>query len=341
MSATTETAIPLIALDDVVVSYPATGRGTSAVLAADHVHLHVVANETVGLVGESGSGKSTVARVAALLQRPTSGGVRVGGVDGLGASRGELKALRRRMQVVFQDPYDSLNPRHTIGDAIAEPLIIQGVGDAGTRDRRVEELLVQVGLPTTVIGRYPHQLSGGQLQRVAIARALSVEPEILILDEPVSALDVSVQAQVLALLATLHRDLGLAYLLVAHDLAVVYRLCDRIAVMYFGGVVEELSSEDLVQYSLHPYTWSLLDAVPSVERYEQVDATASIEASASLDGTAPLGSGCRFANRCAYATDLCRTEVPPLRAVGRPGQAVACHYAGQLQREVLAAGSGL
>jgi oligopeptide/dipeptide ABC transporter ATP-binding protein len=330
MSATSaETA--LVALDDVVVSYGVSGRNKAPVVAADHVQLQVVANETVGLVGESGSGKTTVARVAALLQRPTSGGVTVGGVDGLRASRKEVKALRRRMQVVFQDPYDSLNPRHTIGAAIAEPLVIQGVRDAETRNRRVEELLVQVGLPTSVVSRYPHQLSGGQLQRVAIARALSVEPDVLILDEPVSALDVSVQAQVLALLARLHRDLGLAYLLIAHDLAVVYRLCDRIAVMYFGGIVEELASEDLVQSSLHPYTWSLLEAVPSLTPGEQGDASTP---TALLDGTAPLGSGCRFANRCPYATDLCRTEVPLLRPVGRPGQAVACHYAGQLQREV-------
>ncbi len=302
----------------------AIGAGRPPVRAVEDVSFTVAAGETLGLVGESGCGKSTVGRLLLALETPTAGEVRIGG-NSLGAmGRGALRTLRRTVQVIFQDPYSSLNPRMTVGQIIAEPLLVHGIRRGRTAARaRVAELLDQVTLHGTMAERYPHELSGGQRQRVGIARALAFEPRLIVCDEAVSALDVSVQGQVVNLLAELKRTHGLAYLFIAHDLAVVRHLSDRVAVMYLGRMAELGPADALYEAPLHPYTRTLLDAVPvpdpAVERTRPRRIPVG-EPPSPLDPP----SGCVFRTRCPHAIGLCAETVPPLRSFGA-GRFAACH----------------
>jgi oligopeptide/dipeptide ABC transporter ATP-binding protein len=284
----------------------------------------VASGETLALVGESGCGKTTLGRVAALLHAPSAGRVRLGERDVASVRGRALRALRRRVQTVFQDPFGSLNPRLTIGKSLREPLEIHGVGTKAEQQRRAETLIQAVGLGPRDLGRFPHQFSGGQRQRIAIARALALDPELIVLDEPLSSLDVSVQSQVLNLLAELKRDRGLAYLFISHDLAAVEHLADRIAVMYLGRVVELAPRDQVLRAPAHHYTRALIDAVP---RLDQVRARRR-----PLKGDVPSPiappPGCAFHPRCPRAEARCMTERPMLDpAPGRAGDhRVACHF---------------
>ena len=322
---------PLVEVTALVKHYPkerpwlGLGRARNAVRAVDGVSFTIAAGKTLGLVGESGSGKTTVARTLLRLTEPTSGSFRLDGTEVFGLAATPLRALRRRMQIVFQDPYGSLNPRMTVRQTLREPLAIHRLAPKGERDARVHALLGEVGLDHTLAGQYPHELSGGQRQRVGIARALSVEPAFLVCDEPVSALDVSVQAQVLNLLADLQRTRGLTYLFIAHDLAVVKHIADDVAVMYLGRIVERAPREAVYSLPRHPYTHSLLSAVPVP------DPTAAPQR-IILQGDVPSPTeppaGCAFHPRCPHPSknERCRTEAPALREV-TPGHLAACHFA--------------
>ncbi|HTH65054.1 MAG TPA: oligopeptide/dipeptide ABC transporter ATP-binding protein [Gemmatimonadales bacterium] len=301
------------------------GRARNAVRAVDGVSFAIPAGKTLGLVGESGSGKTTVARTLLRLTEPTSGSFRLDGTEVFGLRATPLRALRRRMQIVFQDPYGSLNPRMTVRQTLREPLAIHRLVPKAERDARVHALLGEVGLDQTLADQYPHELSGGQRQRVGIARALSVEPAFLVCDEPVSALDVSVQAQVLNLLADLQRARGLTYLFIAHDLAVVKHIADDVAVMYLGRIVERAPRAAVYSLPRHPYTRSLLSAIPVP------DPTATpqrIILQGDVPSPADPPAGCPFHPRCPHPrkTDRCRTEPPALREV-TPGHLAACHFA--------------
>ncbi len=306
------------------------------VRAVAGVSFTVERGETLGVVGESGSGKSTLARAILQLERPTRGRVYFGEVELTGLwrkrrDRVRLRQLRQRMQLVFQDPYASLNPRLSVEEIIAEPLVNFGSKDARARRKRVEELLGEVGMSPHYLFRYPHELSGGQRQRVGIARALALAPELLILDEPVSALDVSIQAQVLNLLAELRTRLGLTYLFIAHDLAVVRYLAERVAVMYLGRIVELAARAALFDQPLHPYTQALLAAVPEAE-----PGAAPFVHRAVVTGEVPSPisspSGCVFHPRCPLATALCKEQLPELRVL-EDGRQVACHHAQRSQKQ--------
>jgi oligopeptide/dipeptide ABC transporter ATP-binding protein len=305
------------------------GLGTPRhlVRAVDDVSFTVAAGETLGLVGESGCGKSTVARGILRLIEPTAGRVGFDGHDVLALPPAEMRALRRRMQIVFQDPYGSLNPRMTVRQTLREPLDIHRLAAGPARDERVADLLEEVGLTLDLADRYPHELSGGQRQRVGIARALSVRPALIVCDEPVSALDVSVQAQVLILLADLRAERGLTYLFIAHDLAVVRHIADRVAVMYLGRIVELAPALALYGEPRHPYTRALLSAVP-------VPDPAAAPRRIVLEGDPPSAAspprGCPFHPRCPHParSERCRTELPQLQSVG-PGHQAACHFAEQ------------
>jgi len=320
---------PLLEVDSLVKHFPIT-RGVvrrkqvGAVQAVDGVSFEIRAGETLGLVGETGCGKSTTARLIARLLEPTSGQIKFEGRD-LAAMKGrELKAARRDVQMIFQDPYSALNPRRTVGAIIAEPFRIHGLlKDSAARRVRVQELMELVGLSPEHYNRYPHEFSGGQRQRIGVARALALEPKLIIADEPVSALDVSIQAQILNLLADLQRDLGLSLLFIAHDLSVVRHMCDRVAVMYLGRIVEQASNEQLYANPQHPYTDALLAAVP------RPDPASSGRKRAVLGGDPPSPSnppsGCRFHTRCPRAQSLCSTSDPSLEATS-PGGTAACHF---------------
>jgi len=302
----------------------AIGRG-EVVHAVDDVSLSVAPGETLGLVGESGCGKSTLARCVMRLHEPTSGTVRFDGVDLTAAGRRELRALRQHIAMIFQDPYASLNPRRTVQDIVAEPLRIHRLASGRDLDARVAELLDRVGLATEHARRYPHEFSGGQRQRIGVARALATSPKLVICDEPVSALDVSIQAQVLNLLRDLQADLGLTLVFIAHDLGVVRHVADRIAVMYLGRIVESATTDDLFAAPRHPYTEALLSAVPVPDP----DAAAErLREEIVLEGDVPSPiappPGCHFHPRCRFATDACRTTAPPLEAAG--AGVVACHH---------------
>jgi len=320
---------PLLEVRDLVKHFPvrrgAFGRVQGHVRAVDGVSFDLWRGETLGLVGESGCGKSTTGRAILRLVEPTAGTVRFDGQDVGALDRSKLRALRRRAQIVFQDPVGSLNPRLSVGAMLEEALAVHGLGGPNRRDRAVE-LLEQVGLSADHIDRYPHEFSGGQRQRLGIARALSVEPELLVLDEPVSALDVSVQAQVINLLADLQEKLGLTYLFIAHDLALVEHVSDRVAVMYLGRIVEMADARALYAAPRHPYTRALLSAVP---RPDPVGRAARERIVLAGDVPSPVDppSGCTFHPRCPHpAKDAkCRDVVPSLER-DAAGGAVACHY---------------
>jgi oligopeptide transport system ATP-binding protein len=326
---------PLIELRDIKMHFPMRRSSLlrsrrEVVHAVDGVSLSIRRGETLGLVGESGCGKTTVGRVVAALYRPTSGTVAFDGVDVGSLPRGELRVLRRRFQIVFQDPFLSLNPRMTVGALIGEGLAIHRIGDRAGRAARVAELMDMVGLRPGLVSRYPHEFSGGQRQRIAIARALAPNPELIVLDEPVSSLDVSIQAQILRLLADLQVRLGLTYLLIGHDLAVIGNMCQSVAVMYLGRIVETAERSALYQKPLHPYTRALFSAAPipdpGIERTRERIVLVG-EVPSPIDPPA----GCRFNTRCPIAAERCRTEDPPLRTIeldGRPSRGqVACHFA--------------
>ncbi|TPQ31757.1 peptide ABC transporter ATP-binding protein [Bradyrhizobium guangdongense] len=311
---------PLLKVDDLVVEY---GLGNRTVHAVSGVSLEVARGETLGLVGESGCGKSTLGRAVLQLRRPKSGSVLFDGHD-LTAMQGEtLRKMRQRVQLIFQDPIASLNPRRRIGDIVAEPLIIAGVKDPEKRKQVVWEVLSAVGLdPELVVGRLPHEFSGGQCQRICIARALVLNPEFIVCDEPVSALDVSIRAQILNLLEEMKARFGLTLLFIAHDLAVVKAVSDRVAVMYLGRLCEVAPSEQLFAKPAHPYTALLLEAIPVPD--PDVRPAESVATGEPPSPIAPP-SGCRFRTRCPRADQRCSAEMPELREVV-PGQLVACHH---------------
>ncbi len=318
---------PLLRVTDLVKHYRAGGLFAGKappVRAVEGVSFEIARGETLGLVGESGCGKSSVGRTILRLQPPTAGRAEFEGQDIFALGREPLRALRRRMQIIFQDPYSSLNPRMTVGAAIAEGIEIHRlVPRAGIR-ARVEALLQEVGLDPSYARRYPHEFSGGQRQRIGIARALAFEPAFIVCDEPVSALDVSVQAQVLNLLADLQRQRGLSYLFIAHDLAVVRQIAQRVAVMYLGHIVETAATEALLADPRHPYTQALLSAVPEPDPSAQRN---RIVLSGDLPSPSNPPSGCPFHTRCFHPlkSERCRTEKPQLRPVA--ASLVACHYA--------------
>lgn len=295
---------------------------TGQVRAVDDVSFTLQKGETLGLVGESGCGKTTVARTLLRLIPATSGQVLFEGQDMLHASRRQLKSFRSKMQIVFQDPYGSLDPRRTVGDSIAEGLVIHGIGDRHRRQELVSTMIEKVGLSPAVLERFPHEFSGGQRQRIGIARALVMEPTLLVLDEPVSALDVSIQAQVLNLLRTLQTDLGLTYLFVAHNLGVVEYISTQIGVMYLGKLVERGPSKAVFHRPLHPYTKALAAAVP---RPHPGATRERIVLQGDVPSPANPPSGCRFHTRCWLAKDICKTQEPALTEK-MPGRWAACHF---------------
>ncbi|MFG1420539.1 ABC transporter ATP-binding protein [Roseixanthobacter liquoris] len=309
----------ILRVDDLSVHF-ATARGT--VQAVTDVSLDLAPGKTLGLVGESGCGKSTLGRAVMRLIEPTAGRIWLDGEDVTHDTRRRLRSARRKVQMVFQDPFASLDPRWTVGELIAEPLHIHGVGTRAARRARVADLLEKVGLPADASERTPHQFSGGQRQRIGIARALALEPKVIVLDEPVSALDVSVQAQILNLLVDIQRALGVAFLFISHDLSVVEYVSDRVAVMYLGRIVEVADRQTLWRRPAHPYTRALLDAVPRIP--------AVTPRPAPLKGDLPSPyappGGCAFHTRCPLAFDLGRSKAPALRQVGA-GHRVACHLA--------------
>ena len=318
---------PLLSVRHLVKYYQSGGlfgRAAPPVRAVDGVSFDVGRGETLALVGESGCGKSSVGRTILRLQEPTSGESLYDGVDIFSLDRNTLREQRRHMQIIFQDPYSSLNPRMTIGAAIAEGLEIHRLAPRAEIPGRVAALLEEVGLDSSYAGRYPHEFSGGQRQRIGIARALAVQPSFIVCDEPVSALDVSVQAQVLNLLADLQRQRGLSYLFIAHDLAVVRQIAHRIAVMYLGRIVEQGPTDEILSQPRHPYTVALLSAVPEPDPSTQ---KSRIVLSGDLPSPANPPPGCPFHTRCFHPlkSARCRTEVPPLRPIS--GTLAACHYA--------------
>lgn len=305
-------------------------RVVGQVRAVDDVSFTIRRGETLSLVGESGCGKTTTARCILRALQPTSGEVLFraqGGVTDLARlSRGELQPLRREMQMIFQDPFSSLNPRMTILDIVGEPLLVHGIRSRRERTDRVAELLRKVGMRPEYMNRFPHAFSGGQRQRIGIARALALHPRLVVADEAVSALDVSVQAQILNLLVDLQEELGLTYLFVAHDLSVVKHISDRVAVMYVGQIVELTDRESLFESPKHPYTGALLSAVP---RPDPRSRSQRIVLQGEVANPAAPPSGCYFHPRCPYALDRCRIEAPPLAEIG-PGHLVRCHRAREL-----------
>ncbi len=319
---------PILQVDDLKVHFPirrgVLRRQVGAIRAVDGVSLQVQKGETLGLVGESGCGKSTTARAILQLIRPTSGTVTFQGEDLTTLSGGELREKRRHMQMIFQDPYASLNRRMTVRRIVEEPLVIHGtITNPTERQEKVEELLETVGLDPAHMSRYPYAFSGGQRQRIGIARALALQPDLIVCDEPISALDVSIQAQVVNLLKRLQHEFGLTYVFIAHDLSMVRHISDRVAVMYLGKIVEVADSDSLYGQPLHPYTRALISAVPvpspRLERTRERVAMAG-----ELPSPRDVIPGCKFASRCPFAVDVCRDEEPVLRDVG-VGRQVACH----------------
>ena len=316
---------PLVEAVDLVKHFPLGRRSTDVVHAVDGVSLEVRRGETLGIVGESGCGKSTLGRLLVRLHAPTSGTVTFDGTDITTLNRRELRPFRREMQLIFQDPYASLNPRKRVSTILADPLRIHKYGDRAKIKARVRELLDLVGLSPEHVNRYPHEFSGGQRQRIGVARALALHPRLIIADEPVSALDVSIRAQVINLLDDLQDELNLTYIFIAHDLGVVRHVSDRIAVMYLGKIVEVSPAEELYQRPLHPYAEALLSAVPIPDPDLSEQRTQVV-----LEGDVPSPvappSGCRFHTRCRYATEICSTQEPELIEHGNQGHLAACHH---------------
>jgi len=303
-------------------------RTVGHIKAVDGISFDIYQGETLGLVGESGCGKSTAGRTILQLEEPTAGTVQFADRELTEMSRTEVRKARRHMQMIFQDPYASLNPRMTVGNIISEPLTIHGLGDSAARKERVQELLRVVGLNPYFVNRYPHEFSGGQRQRIGVARALATNPSFIVADEPISALDVSIQAQVVNMLDDLKQELGLTYLFIAHDLSMVRYISDRVAVMYLGRIVELSSRNEVYDHPLHPYTQALLSAIPVPDPDKEAKRQRII-----LEGDVPSPanppSGCRFHPRCAYATDVCREVDPEFRDMGTAAvpHMVACHHA--------------
>ena len=321
---------PLLEVRDLVKEFPVTAgailqRRVASVHAVSNVSFTVPAGETFGLVGESGCGKTTIGRVVVALERPDSGAVLLSGRDVSALSGSDLRRQRRDLQLMFQDPYSSLDPRMRVGSIIREPLSIQRVGTRREQDQRVFDLLDEVGLPRNAVERYPHEFSGGQRQRIGLARALTLSPKLIVADEPVSALDVSIRAQVLNLMKRLQADHGLTYIVISHDLAVVKYMADRIGVMYLGKMVEMGPADAIYQRAAHPYTAGLIATIPVPDP----GGAKAAENGAGIKGELPSPihppSGCRFRTRCPYVQDVCADEEPPLRSFG-PGHIAACHF---------------
>jgi peptide/nickel transport system ATP-binding protein/oligopeptide transport system ATP-binding protein len=325
---------PILEVEDLKMYFPVKSAGllrrtVGHVQAVDGVSFQVKAGSSLGLVGESGCGKSTTGRLITRLYKPTAGKINFGGRDIANLTERELHPLRRDIQMIFQDPYTSLNPRHTVGSIVGAPLAIHKVVPKDKILPRVQELLEIVGLNPEHYNRYPHEFSGGQRQRIGIARALTLQPKLLVADEPVSALDVSIQAQVVNLLQDLQREFDIAFLFVAHDLAIVRHFCPEIAVMYLGKIVEIGDRETLYSRPNHPYTQALLSAVPDVKQAKVGGRRERIRLEGDLPSPINPPSGCRFRTRCPIAQDICARVEPPLLQVG-PTHKVACHFPGEL-----------
>ncbi|MFG2294792.1 ABC transporter ATP-binding protein [Streptomyces sp. NPDC048603] len=329
---TTKAVEPLMVVEGLQKHFPIMGgfpikRKVGAVQAVDGLTFDIKPGESLGLVGESGCGKSTTGRLITRLMEPTGGKITYKGQDITYAGRKKLAPIRSEIQMIFQDPYASLNPRQTVGTIISSPMEINGINPPGGREKKVRELLETVGLNPEHYNRFPHEFSGGQRQRIGVARALALEPKLIIADEPVSALDVSIQAQVVNLLQELQRDRGIAFVFIAHDLSIVRHFSERVAVMYLGKIVEIADRDSLYNRPRHPYTHALLSAVPETD---DLDGTKRERIRLSGDVPSPImpPSGCRFRTRCWKAQDICSSQEPPLvqLSTSKPGHLTACHF---------------